>query len=65
MTVLRLLCPRELDHRLSYPQGRCLKLARKGLIPHVQLPDGEIRFDSEVIDGWLHDRSIPAKENLE
>ncbi len=42
-----------MDARLRYPRGRSARLARKGLIPHVKLPDGEIRFDPEVIDEWL------------
>ena len=52
--------PGDLDRRLSYRRGRSARLARKGLIPHVLLPDGEIRFDPEVIDKWLAELSVEA-----
>jgi len=48
-----LLKPQELDARLRYPAGRSTRLARQGKIPCVRLPDGEIRFDPDVIDEWL------------
>lgn len=51
-----LLKPIELDTRLRYPGGRCAKLAREGKIPHIVLPDGAIRFDSEQIAAWLSTR---------
>ncbi len=49
----RMIHPRELDRLLRYPNGRCTRLARAGKIPHIVLPDGEIRFDPNVIDEWL------------
>lgn len=49
----QLIHPCELDSRLRYPSGRSLRMARRGQIPHVLLPDGEIRFDVKVIDEWL------------
>ena len=47
------LQPGELDKLLRYPRGRSARLARKGLIPCTRLPDGELRFDRELIDDWL------------
>lgn len=63
----QLLTPSEIDSRLRYPSGRSVKLARKGLIPSVVLPDGEIRFDPEVIDRWLRDRAtnVPTGREFE
>lgn len=55
--MIQFLKPSELDSRLRYPAGRSLRLARKGLIPHVKLPDGEIRFDAGVVEQWLRERS--------
>ena len=52
-----LIQPSELDRRLAYRHGRSARLARQGLIPHILLPDGQIRFDPEVIDEWLHNHS--------
>jgi len=49
--------PGELDTLLRYPAGRSARLARKKLIPHVLLPDGEIRFDPQAIERWLLGRT--------
>jgi hypothetical protein len=56
MSAKALLKPYELDSQLRYPAGRSARLARRGLIPHVVLPDGEIRFDPELIEAWLRNR---------
>lgn len=44
-----LLTPRDVDRLLVYPPGRAARLARAGKLPHVRLPDGEIRFDQAEI----------------
>jgi hypothetical protein len=44
-----LLTPREVDLLFRYPTGRSRRLARQGKLPHIILPDGEIRFVREVI----------------
>jgi predicted site-specific integrase-resolvase len=48
-----LLTPRELDRLLRYPRGRSMKLARAGKLPHIVLPDGEVRFDEDEITALL------------
>jgi len=58
----RLLHPAELDQMLGYPQGRSARLARRRLIPFVELPDGEIRFDRPVIQEWLKGRATTTPE---
>jgi hypothetical protein len=35
----------EIDKRLTWPLGRSERLARRGKLPHVLLPDGSIRFE--------------------
>lgn len=45
--------PREVDRLLRYPRGRSLKLARAGKLPHIKLPDGEIRFDEQDLQRHL------------
>lgn len=57
-----LLKPREVDIILRYPRGRSQKLAKRGLIPHVLLPDGEIRFDRQTLSRWLTERSSQQTE---
>ena len=51
-----LLTPEQLDTRLAYPRGRCMRLVRADQIPHVALPDGEIRFDEKDVYEWLERR---------
>lgn len=34
----------EVDKRLRWPLGRAERLARRGKLPHLLLPDGVIRF---------------------
>lgn len=55
---IQLLKPAEVDLLFRYPAGRALKLARAGRIPHIVLPDGEIRFEESAILRLLH----PAPE---
>ena len=45
--------PREVDRLLRYPRGRSLRLARTGKLPHVVLPDGEVRFVQDEIEALL------------
>jgi len=35
-----LLYPEDLDERLNWPLGRAERLARRGKLPHLVLPDG-------------------------
>jgi len=49
----KLLTPDELDRLLRYPPGKSERLARRGKLPHVLLPGGDVRFDSEVVRGLL------------
>lgn len=40
----RLLTPTEVDRWLAWPLGRSERLAKRGKLPHVVLPDGAVRF---------------------
>lgn len=57
-----LLNDSEAAERLRMLPGRLVRLARKGLVPHVLLPDGELRFDPRDLDAWVeaHKRPAPA-----
>lgn len=46
---MKLLTPKDVDAILRYPSGRATRLARAGKLPHIMLPDGEIRFDERMI----------------
>ena len=56
-----LLMPREVDRLLRYPRGRSLRLARSGKLPHVVLPDGEVRFIEHEIEGLLTAARGPSR----
>lgn len=55
----RLITPLELDDWWGYPAGRSSRLAKKGLLPFIKLPDGEMRFDPEVLEKWLSRQTAP------
>jgi hypothetical protein len=57
-----LLMPREVDRHLRYPRGRSLRLAKSGKLPHVVLPDGEVRFLQHEIDELLKLLRAPRRE---
>ena len=39
-----LIAPEEVDDRMNWRPGRASRLARRGKLPHYQLPDGAVRF---------------------
>jgi hypothetical protein len=49
-----LLLPTEVDQLLRYPLGKSERLARRGKLEHIKLPDGSIRFERETIEKILH-----------
>ena len=49
----QLLTSREVDRLFRYSAGRAVRLAKAGLIPHIVLPDGEIRFDEAELETLL------------
>lgn len=53
------LYPEDIDHRLNWPLGRSERLARRGRLPHVRLPDGSIRFEWDSIEALV--QKVPAE----
>jgi len=51
--IVQLLIPAEIDRRLRLPAGKAERLARRGKLPHIVLPGGEIRFDEAEIEQLL------------
>ena len=62
---MELLKPKEVDLLLRYPFGRALRLAKAKKIPHIKLPDGEIRFDKAEIERLLRKGKTTQAESLE
>jgi len=56
---IALLKPGEVDLLFRYPNGRSVRLAKKGLLPHVRLPDGEVRFRESEIQAILQSSNPP------
>jgi len=50
----RYLTPAEVDELLKLPRGKAKRLARRGKLPAVTLPDGTIRFDCEKLTAFLN-----------
>lgn len=50
---MTLLKPKQVDCILQWPFGKTARLAKQGKIPHILLPDGQIRFASKDIDYLL------------
>jgi hypothetical protein len=48
-----LLCGSEVDRRLKWSIGHADRLARRGRLPHVRLPDDSLRFEWSVIERLL------------
>ena len=57
-----LFLPREVDDLLRYRAGRPLRLAKTGKLPHIVLPDGEVRFLQHEIEQVLTAARGPSRE---
>ena len=51
--MTNLLYGADIDRRISWPVGRAERMARRGELPHVLLPDGSIRFRWRDIEPLL------------
>lgn len=56
-----LLNTKDLSKKLGMSYQGILKWVRDGKIPHVRLGSHTIRYDEEVIDKWLADKSNAAQ----
>ena len=45
---------------LRIPRSRLVRLARAGTVPHVLLPDGQIRFRRADLEAWAATFFVPA-----
>lgn len=53
--------PEEMDELLRWPLGKSERLARRGLLPHILLPDGKtIRFNRSEIEALV--QHVPAAD---
>jgi hypothetical protein len=45
--------PEDVDRRMDWRPGRAERLARRGKLPHVLLPDGSVRFDWSELESLI------------
>jgi excisionase family DNA binding protein len=57
----RLLTARELAERLCVSAETVLRWHRRGELPGIVLPSGQIRFREDEIERWLEERATPQR----
>lgn len=55
------LHPSEVDKRLQLPAGRALRLARRGKLPAIRLPDGTIRIPEAALEAFLTENRVKPR----
>lgn len=60
-----LLLPIEAAEVLRLSSARVVKLARKGVIPCITMPGGDIRFDAADLTAWIATRRNAARASHE
>ena len=62
---MRLLHEMEVASVLRLSSLQVLKLAKKGELPFIRLPGGEIRFDEAEIARYIDNRRVPVADHDE
>jgi hypothetical protein len=60
---MNLLYPDDIDLRLNWPAGTAQRLAKRERLPHVVLPNGDVRFVWEEIVPLI--RHVPMRDCME
>jgi hypothetical protein len=55
----------EASRALSILPTRLKRMAKRKEVPHVVLPDGEIRFRASDLQDWVSRHTIPKREEPE
>lgn len=55
-----LIKPKDVDLIMQWPFGKSSRLARQGRMPHIVLPDGQIRFDPAEVENILANGREPG-----
>ncbi|MBM4033051.1 MAG: helix-turn-helix domain-containing protein [Planctomycetes bacterium] len=50
--------------RLGVTRGDIARMVREGTLPHIALPNGEVRFDPGELSSWIESRRRPVKPAL-
>jgi predicted site-specific integrase-resolvase len=62
MITKQLLTDSDVAELLKVPSARVLRLAKQSRIPHVVLPNGEVRFVEQDVWDWIQSHRQPARE---
>jgi excisionase family DNA binding protein len=60
--MTRLITDSEVGELLRLSSRQVEKLAKRGEIPSIRLPDNEIRFDPDEIRRYIESRKQPATD---
>jgi hypothetical protein len=55
-TLPKLLTPQDVALWLRLPTARVVRLARRGQIPCLELPGGDLAFDAGALATWIKTR---------
>lgn len=58
----RLLTDSEAAELLQMPAARLARIAKANKIPHVRLPDGEVRFIPSDLWDWVERHKVSGEE---
>jgi hypothetical protein len=61
-TLPKLMTGREVDLAFRWPRGRAVRLAKRGELPAVRLPGGDLRFDRADIEQLIQAAKIAHAE---
>ncbi len=61
---IELLKPDEVSLLLRLPEYRLKRLAKAGRIPHIVLPDGEMRFEKHEIEQLIENGRKRTVESI-
>jgi hypothetical protein len=61
-TTQRLLTDTDAADILQMPAARLARFAKANKVPHVRLPDGELRFVEADLWGWIERHKFPGQE---
>jgi predicted DNA-binding transcriptional regulator AlpA len=55
-----LLTTKEMSWFLRISTATIDKYRRRGLIPYIKLPNGQVRFEQKKIMRWIDEKSVPG-----
>ncbi|MBV9166215.1 MAG: helix-turn-helix domain-containing protein [Solirubrobacterales bacterium] len=60
----RLLTARETADLLGVNPETVLRWVRRGTLPAIRLPSGQLRFREDALDRWLTERATPTRGDV-